>query len=419
QVDGTVTHAGSVFDAAVLRAALATELPGYLVPAVVLELDALPVNTSGKLDRGALPRPEIRQATYRAPITETEQLVAGAFARVLGLDRIGMDDNFFDLGGNSLTAVQLSSRLSEALGSPVPVAWFFTDPTPAVVVERLRAEDDSSDDAFAVLLPLRAGGTGAPLFCIHPVGGVSWSFAGLTRHLDPQRPIYGLQSPALTADEPLPATIEDWARRYIAAIREVQPEGPYHLLGWSLGGLLAHAVATGLQADGEQVAQLAMMDSWLGDGPQQTAMPTVGDLLGGLAGDDLAFDTDGLAAAAAGIGGPLVALDRDRIARIIDAATASMRMVDEYRPRRFDGDLVYFAATVDDPSGSRGAASWATAVDGTVHRHAIPATHWAMAGEAALARIADVLDGSGSETRGLAGEDPATRADARAGAMGA
>ncbi|MGW6120285.1 non-ribosomal peptide synthase/polyketide synthase [Nocardia sp. NPDC055165] len=418
-VDGTVTHAGSGFDAAVLRAALATELPGYLVPAVVLELDALPVNTSGKLDRGALPRPEIRQATYRAPITETEQLVAGAFARVLGLDRIGMDDNFFDLGGNSLTAVQLSSRLSEALGSPVPVAWFFTDPTPAVVVERLRADDDSSDDAFAVLLPLRAGGTGAPLFCIHPVGGVSWSFAGLTRHLDPQRPIYGLQSPALTADEPLPATIEDWARRYIAAIREVQPEGPYHLLGWSLGGLLAHAVATGLQADGEQVAQLAMMDSWLGDGPQQTAMPTVGDLLGGLAGDDLAFDTDGLAAAAAGIGGPLAALDRDRIARIIDAATASMRMVDEYRPRRFDGDLVYFAATVDDPSGSRGAASWATAVDGTVHRHAIPATHWAMAGEAALARIADVLDGSGSETRGLAGEDPATRADARAGAMGA
>jgi amino acid adenylation domain-containing protein len=417
--DVTVAQGGSDFDAAALRAALAAELPGYLVPAVLLELDALPVNTSGKLDRGALPRPELRQATYRAPITETEQLVAGAFARVLGLDRIGMDDNFFDLGGNSLTAVQLSSRLSEALGSPVPVAWFFTDPTPAVVVERLRAEDDSSDDAFAVLLPLRAGGLGAPLFCIHPVGGVSWSFAGLTRHLDPQRPIYGLQSPALTADEPLPATIDDWARRYIAAIREVQPQGPYHLLGWSLGGLLAHAVATGLQADGEQVAQLAMMDSWLGDGPEQTPLPTVGDLLGGLAGDALAFDTDGLAAAAAGIGGPLAALDRTRIARIVDAATASMRMVDDYRPRRFHGDLVYFAAIADDPSGSRGAASWATAVEGTIHRHAIPATHWAMAGEAALARIADVLDGSGSAAHGRAAEDPATRADARAGAMGA
>ncbi|WP_405147638.1 non-ribosomal peptide synthase/polyketide synthase [Nocardia salmonicida] len=409
------THDGSGFDAVALRAALAAELPGYLVPTVVLELDALPVNTSGKLDRAALPRPELRQATYRAPITETEQLVAGAFARVLDLDRIGMDDNFFDLGGNSLTAVQLSSRLSEALGGAVPVAWFFTDPTPAVVVERLRAEVDSTDDAFAVLLPLRAGGTGAPLFCIHPVGGVSWSFAGLTRHLDPQRPIYGLQSPALTADEPLPASIDDWAERYIAAIREVQPEGPYHLLGWSLGGLLAHAVATGLQADGAQVAQLAMMDSWLGDGPEQTPMPTVGDLLGGLAGEDLAFDTDGLADAAANIGGPLAALDRARIARIIDAATASMRMVDDYRPRRFDGDLVYFAATVDDPSGSRGAASWTDAVEGAVHRHGIDATHWAMAGEAALARIADVIDGSGSGTSGA----PTTRADARAGAMGA
>ncbi|TCJ99079.1 non-ribosomal peptide synthetase [Nocardia alba] len=418
--DAVATQGGSIFDAAALRAALATELPGYLVPAVVLELDALPVNASGKLDRDALPRPQLRRASYRAPITETERLVAGAFAAVLGLDRIGMDDNFFDLGGNSLTAVQLSSRLSEALGHAVPVAWFFTDPTPAVVAQRLRADDsgdDSGDDAFAVLLPLRAGGTGAPLFCIHPVGGVSWSFAGLARHLAPQRPIYGLQSPALTADEPLPATIEDWARRYIAAIREVQPEGPYHLLGWSLGGLLAHAVATGLQADGDQVAQLAMMDSWLGDGPEDTSMPTVGDLLGGLAGTDLAFDADGLAAAAADLGGPLAALDRGRIARIIDAATASMGMVDDYRPRRFDGDLVYFAAAVDDPSGSRGAASWVTAVDGVVHRYRIDATHWAMAGEAALAAIASVLDGSG--THGLVGRDPASRADARAGAMGA
>ncbi|GGN70597.1 hypothetical protein GCM10011610_09920 [Nocardia rhizosphaerihabitans] len=409
--------AGAQDDPAAVRAALAAELPAYLVPAVVLVLDEFPVNTSGKLDRAALPRPELRQAAYRGPVTETERVVAGEFARVLGLDRIGMDDNFFDLGGNSLTAVQLSSRLGAALGIVVPVAWFFTDPTPAVVVQRLRAQDDSADDAFAVLLPLRAGGTGAPLFCIHPVGGVSWSFAGLTRHLDPQRPIYGLQSPALTADEPLPATIEAWAQRYVTAIREVQPEGPYHLLGWSLGGLLAHAVATRLQAEGADVAQLAMMDSWLGDEPEQTPMPTVGDLLGGLAGDalDVVFDAAGLAAAAAEIGGPLAALDRTRIARIIDAATASMSMVDAYRPDRFDGDLVYFAATVDDPTGARGAASWATAIGGDVHRYGIDATHWAMAGEAALARIATVLDAA----EPAHGRIDAARPDARAGAPGA
>ncbi|MGW6727522.1 non-ribosomal peptide synthase/polyketide synthase [Nocardia sp. NPDC055029] len=409
--------AGAHDDPAVVRTALAAELPAYLVPAVVLVLDEFPVNTSGKLDRAALPRPELRQAAYRGPVTETERVVAGEFARVLGLDRIGMDDNFFDLGGNSLTAVQLSARLGAALGIAVPVAWFFTDPTPAVVVERLRAEDDSADDAFAVLLPLRASGTGAPLFCIHPVGGVSWSFAGLTRHLDPQRPIYGLQSPALTADEPLPATIDAWAQRYVTAIREVQPEGPYHLLGWSLGGLLAHAVATRLQAEGADVAQLAMMDSWLGDEPAQTPMPTVGDLLGGLAGDalDVVFDADGLAAAAARIGGPLAALDGTRIARVIDAATASMSMVDTYRPDRFDGDLVYFAATVDDPTGARGAASWATAIGGDVHRYGIDATHWAMAGEAALARIAAVLDAPEPAHDRI----DATRPDARAGVPGA
>ncbi|GAD82059.1 non-ribosomal peptide synthetase [Nocardia asteroides NBRC 15531] len=408
-----VAGARDSLDPATVRAGLAVELPTYLVPAVVLVLDAFPVNTSGKLDRAALPRPQLRQAAYRGPVTETERVVAAEFARVLELDRIGMDDNFFDLGGNSLTAVQLSSRLSEALDVAVPVAWFFTDPTPAVVVERLRAQDDSADDAFAVLLPLRAGGTGAPLFCLHPVGGVSWSFAGLARHLDPDRPIYGLQSPALTADEPLPTTIEAWAQRYVEAIRAVQPDGPYHLLGWSLGGLLAHAVATRLQAEGAEVASLAMMDSWLGDGPDQTPLPTVGDLLGGLAGDalDVTFDADGLAAAAAGLGGPLAALDRTRVARIVDAATASMTMVDAYRPDRFDGDLVYFAATADDPTGARGAASWATAIGGEVHRHGIDVTHWAMASEAALARIAAVLDATG-------GGEPA-RPDARAGVAGA
>ncbi|MGW6424729.1 non-ribosomal peptide synthase/polyketide synthase [Nocardia sp. NPDC055053] len=409
--------AGAHDDPAATRAALAAELPAYLVPAVVVVLDEFPVNTSGKLDRAALPRPELRQAAYRGPVTETERAVAGEFARVLGLDRIGMDDNFFDLGGNSLTAVQLSARLGAALGIAVPVAWFFADPTPSVVVERLRAQDDSADDAFAVLLPLRESGTGAPLFCIHPVGGVSWSFAGLTRHLDPRRPIYGLQSPALTADEPLPATIDAWTQRYVTAIREVQPEGPYHLLGWSLGGLLAHAVATRLQAEGADVAQLAMMDSWLGDEPEQTPMPTVGDLLGGLAGDslDADFDADGLAAAAAELGGPLAALDRTRIARIIDAATASMSMVDTYRPDRFDGDLVYFAATVDDPTGARGAASWATAIGGDVHRYGIDATHWAMAGEAALARIATVLDAPAPAHDRIG----AARPDARAGVPGA
>ncbi|WP_280345326.1 amino acid adenylation domain-containing protein [Nocardia neocaledoniensis] len=414
---------GAHTDPARLRAALAAELPGYLVPATVLVLDEFPVNTSGKLDRAALPRPHLRQAAYRGPITETERIVATEFARVLDLDRIGMDDNFFDLGGNSLTAVQLSARLSEALGVAVPVAWFFTDPTPGVVVDRLRAADDTADDAFAVLLPLRAGGSGAPLFCIHPVGGVSWSFAGLTRHLDPERPVYGLQSPALTAAEPLPETIDEWARRYIEAIRTVQPEGPYHLLGWSLGGLLAHAVATGLQAEGAQVASLAMMDSWLGAEPAQTPAPTVGDLLGGLAGDDLDIGWDELVAA--DLGGPLAALDRTRLTRIIDAATASMTMVDNYRPGRFDGDLVYFAATVDDPTGTRGAATWTPAVTGTVHRYGIDATHWAMAGERALARIAAVLDGTEpavaqrDQDEPAPGEQRPARADARAGAMGA
>ncbi|MFF0544460.1 non-ribosomal peptide synthase/polyketide synthase [Nocardia thailandica] len=390
---GYVTGAATP-EPARLRAALAEELPAYLVPAVVLVLDEFPVGTSGKLDRRALPRPELRAAAYRAPLTAREQLVTDAFARVLGHERIGLDDSFFDLGGTSLAAVQLSARLGRALDTTVPVAWFFTDPTPAQLLERLRGDGDPADDAFAVLLPLRTGGAGAPLFCVHPVGGIAWSFAGLTRHLADDRPVYGLQSPALTADEALPDSIADWADRYIAAIRSVQPEGPYHLLGWSLGGLLAHAVATGLQAQGAEVACLAMMDSWLGDAAGDTPAPTVGDLLGGLAGDlgDLALDAEALAAAAGAEGGPLAGLDPARLRRIVAAAEDSVRLAAEHRPATFDGDLVYFAATADDPTGRRGAATWNASVTGTVRTHGIPVTHWSMTGEEALRVIGAVLD---------------------------
>ncbi|GGK41953.1 non-ribosomal peptide synthetase [Nocardia camponoti] len=399
---------GVSLDPAAIRTALAAELPGYLVPAVTLVLDEFPVNASGKLDRAALPIPQLREVVYRAPVTTTERIVAAEFARVLDRERIGLDDNFFDLGGNSLNAVVLSSRLGAALGVTLPVNWLFTESTVAELVARLESGTGSADDAFGVILPLRTAGTGAPLFCIHPVGGVSWSFAGLTRHLDANRPVYGLQSPALSADAPLPTSIEEWAEIYVAAIRSVQPDGPYHLLGWSLGGLLAHAVATRLQAQGFAVESLTLLDSWHGDGPSATPAPTMGDLLGGLTIDgidDAVFDADGvasIAAAVAELGGPLAALDAGRIERIVDAAVDSMRMLDGYVPNKFDGDVVYFAAATDDPTGLAGARTWTDTVTGTVTAYPIEVTHWAMTSEPALARIGAVLNRADSEEVGSA-----------------
>ncbi|MFF0612267.1 non-ribosomal peptide synthase/polyketide synthase [Nocardia tengchongensis] len=394
-----------------LRRALAQRLPSYMVPSAFVTLAALPLNPSGKLDRRALPAPEFAAREFRAPATELEATVCAAFAEVLGVERVGLDDNFFELGGTSLVAARLASRLGELLGTPVPVLLLFTAFTPGELARELEsANGAAAEAALDVLLPLRREGSAEPLFCIHPVGGISWSFAGLGAYLDSDRPIYGLQSPALKAGGVLPDSIEEWAAVYVAAIRSVQPSGPYHLLGWSLGGVLAHAVAVRLQGEGEQVATLAMLDSHLAPAGVRAvahdsgaALAEVRELLGSLLGDragelDLGTVTQPSELAARlvalpdqGDGWSLAALGVDRITGILESSLRSMDLAQAYRPARFHGDITYFTAALEVPALA-GAAGWTAAVEGTVHEHAVAATHWQMTSPEALAPVARTLN---------------------------
>ncbi|MCU1647077.1 MAG: amino acid adenylation protein, partial [Nocardia sp.] len=381
-----------------VKSVLSAVLPSYMVPSAFVVLDALPLNVNGKLDRRALPEPELAVREFRAPATALETAVCAAFTEVLHIERIGLDDNFFELGGNSLIAVKLAARLSAALGERVPVARLFTAPTPAGLTAQLTGDGSGgfgADTAYEVLLPLRTTGSGAPLFCIHPVGGLSWSFAGLAAYLDADRPLYGLQSPTLGADVPLPDSIDEWASRYVREIRAVQPEGPYHLLGWSLGGVLAHSVAVQLQEQGQQVATLAMLDSSLqvevGDGVR---IP-VAELLGGPVDEGLggvALDPAELVARLSELPEPFASMGADRVTRVIDTGVRSLSLIGEYRPRRFKGDVLYFAAALDDPSCTVGVTGWTDAVDGVVHTYAVQATHWRMTAPDALAQIGSVLN---------------------------
>ncbi|MFI6955728.1 amino acid adenylation domain-containing protein [Nocardia sp. NPDC050408] len=383
----------------------ARTLPSHMVPTAIVVLDGVPLTQVGKLDRAALPEPELGTRAFRAPTTALETMVCEIFADVLCLDRIGLDDNFFELGGNSLIATKLTARLTDAMAETVPVMWVFTAPTPAGIVAELRArgaEGAGADAAFDVLLPLRVSGAAEPLFCIHPIGGIAWSFAGLAAHLDTDRPIYGLQSPALSSADPLPDSIEDWARHYVKHVRAVQPEGPYHLLGWSLGGVLAHAMAVQLQDEGAQVALLGMMDSRLLDTAAATTLAgievTVPELLGGLLGDQAAefgldetVELSQLAQRLSTLPEPFASFGAARIERVVAAAIGSAALNAAYRARSFDGDLVYFTAVHDDPTGSVGAATWTPAVAGSVHNHPVATTHWRMTTDAALRCIAEVL----------------------------
>ncbi|WP_329415486.1 amino acid adenylation domain-containing protein [Nocardia vinacea] len=408
-----VPAAGAGIDPDELRVQVSEFLTGYMVPAAIVVLDVMPLTPNGKLDRRALPEPAFEARQYRAPATPIEETVAAAFAEVLDLDRFGMDDNFFERGGNSLIATKLTARLSSVLGEKIPVMRVFTAPTPSDFLAELARRAGGQvegEAAFDVVLPLRATGTAEPLFCIHPVSGIAWSFAGLAAYLDSDRPIYGIQAPTLAAPAVLPDTIEEWAAIYVDAIRSVQPKGPYHLIGWSMGGVFAHEIAVQLQRAGQRVATLAVMDSYMADPPDERAQGAgspvpVAELIGGLLGEqagDLGFAADvdlaQLAERLVELPEPFASFGSDRFTRVLDTAVHSVVLRNAYQPVRFHGDVIYFTAGLDDPTGSIGASIWAEVVDGAVDNRSVPTTHWRMTAADGLAEIGKVLTSVWRET---------------------
>ncbi|MFJ5673678.1 amino acid adenylation domain-containing protein [Streptomyces sp. NPDC093097] len=246
-------------DPRVLRNEVAERLPAYMVPSAFVVVAQWPLTPNGKLDRRALPAPAAPAGgDYRPPRSPQEELICRLFGEVLGVARVGVDDNFFELGGHSLLATALVHRLGQALGRPLELRDVFAAPTPARLGEQL---DGDGSSAFEVILPLRTTGSAAPLFCVHPIAGFSWRYSTLLSGLSADHPVYGVQARGLDGTTPLPGSMAELAADYARQIRTVQPEGPYHLLGWSLGGMMAHAVATALEADGQEIGLLAVLDT--------------------------------------------------------------------------------------------------------------------------------------------------------------
>ena len=378
-----------------LRRFAAAALPGYMVPAAVMVLSALPVSTSGKVDHKALPEPLYPGGRPgRGARSAREQMLCELFAEALGAGDVGPDDDFFDLGGHSLTATKLISRVRSVLGVQLSIRAIFDAPTAALLCEQLDA--GHRPDALDVLLPLRAGGDLPPLFCVHPAAGISWVYSGLLRHIEARRPVYGLQARGLSGTA-VPASLSEVAGDYVQQIRSVQPDGPYHLAGWSFGAVVAHAMAVRLRAAGQQVALLALLDGIPGGASPGAASPG-GASPGGASPGGAGPDSPAALLASLGYapGDPRGLADLEAMlgeaAHVLpDVFVRNGKLMDEHTPESYRGDALFFAATADKPAHWPYEQAWRPYIDGRIDVHRIDCEHGAMTRPANLARIGAVL----------------------------
>ena len=218
---------------------------------------------NGKLDRKSLPMPEGSSlaASYVAPGTPEQILLCHLAARLLGMERVGLADNFFHLGGHSLMATRLAAQIRAHLGRELPIHTIFAYPVFGELARQIGLVQDSTA-VFDVLLPIRITGSSPPLFCLHPGTGLCWSYSNLLQITAAEQPIYGIQARGFAGDRSLPETLDQIVEESLGKIRGVRGHGPYCLLGWSFGGIIAHLIATRLQSEGEQIERLFLFDSY-------------------------------------------------------------------------------------------------------------------------------------------------------------
>ncbi len=403
-----LTAGGEAPSAGELRAALRRSVPEYMVPSAFVVLPELPLTPNGKTDRGALPAPERAgggAAEHVAPRDATELALAGVWEEVLGVSPVGVRDDFFALGGHSLLAVRLMARVETVLGARLPLATLFSASTVEALAGVLRRDGAEAD--ASPLVPIRASGGRAPLFFVHPVGGDVLCYAPLGRRLGADQPFYALRARGLTPGEPPHDTVEAMARDYLDALRAAQPHGPYRLGGWSMGGVVAFEMARRLEAAGERVETLALVDS-MAPALAGRTLPDDEGVLARTFAADLGLPLDHALPAGAG-----AAMDaREHVRSVLEAAReaglvppdlgfdqvwhlygvfrANLRAMYDYRPGPFGGKVTLLRASEHDPAEAE-TLGWESVAAGGVEVRAVPGSHFTLVRDPHAAELARVV----------------------------
>ncbi|MEH2173669.1 amino acid adenylation domain-containing protein [Nostoc sp.] len=395
-----------------LRKFLKQKLPEYMIPNALVILDALPLTPNGKINRHALPASNTElslEAGFITPRDTLELQLAQIWSDVLGIHPIGVQDNFFDLGGHSLLAVRLMAQIQQYFGKSLPLATLFQGTT----IEKLASLLHSSTD-FQLDFPLvtiQSSGSKSPFFCIHPIGGNVLCYADLARCLTSEQPVYGLQSLGLNGKQEPLTRIEDMAAHYIEALLTIQPQGPYQLGGWSLGGVVAFEMAQQLHSSGQEVALLALIDSYAPmaiDMPEQMSeamlVTSLTKDLSGLFGKELPVSNQPQQlqtekqlihileqAKMLNILPPFVGIQQMR--QMLQVFKANSHALSRYRPQPYSGRIILFCANkkVEEDTQNK-SLGWGELAAGGIEVHQIGGDHYAIIREPYVQVLAERLE---------------------------
>jgi amino acid adenylation domain-containing protein len=372
------------------RTWLRTLLPEALLPSAIIPLDKFPLTPNGKIDRKALPDPTLETGSgsdseEEEPRTAMEANLLSVWRKFLKSPSMGIHDNFFDFGGDSLLIVQIITELESTLKKTLPLSLIFNYPTVAKLADVL--QEKGWTPKTSTLVPVKPNGSRPPLFCVHADGG-AFFYLDFAKYLDDEQPFYGLQSKGLDLnDEPF-TRITDAAACYVEAIRSVQPQGPYHIGGFSVGGIFAYEMAQQLVRDGQEVAMLAFLDApaphypvYLSGGPDYTgrikrlfSKPLGTMIRSGFQKMSVRYrkaSSKVLIKLYQKMGRPLPPeLRAERIRSL------NQGMGDRYKPAPYDFPVhVFFAEVQGDGIEKDDSLGWKDHVTGQINPHCIPGDH--------------------------------------------